>query len=122
MVSGGGGAEQVSADAALDAVRAGRAITVSDRTSRLGHIFDPPQPRDLIAPGDSIPYHHMVYRQAGLFVAFLRDRDPERFAGLMDRILDGRLFAEAVRDGLGLTVAEAWKEFAASARAGRPDP
>ena len=107
--------------AALDAVRAGRVITVSDRTSRLGHIFDPPQPRDLLAPGDSLPFHHMVYRQAGLFVAFLRDRDPKRFAGLMDRILDGQPFAEAVRDGLGLTVADAWNEFAASARAGRPD-
>jgi hypothetical protein len=41
----------------------------------------------------------MAYRQAGLFMTFLRDTNPVDFSRMMNAILDGRPFAEAVTTG-----------------------
>jgi hypothetical protein len=49
-------------------------------------------------PGTSFR-NQMAYRQAGLFVTYLRDTNPVGFWRMMSSILDGRPFAEAVTRG-----------------------
>ena len=109
MVSGGGGAEEVSVADARDAIRWGDQIAVT----RAGSLFDwvgvrmerPPQ-----GPDTSFRTH-MAYRQAGLFVAFLRDSNPAAFAAMMQAILDGRPFAEAVDTGYQTDIEALWLRF-----------
>lgn len=112
MVSDGGGAERVSVEAARAAITAGRSIVISDRTLMLGN---PPQPPELFTPGDLTSYH-MIYRQAGLFVADLRDRHPTEFAAFLEH-LQRTSFADAFKTSFGETAQEAWDAFAASVRA-----
>jgi hypothetical protein len=50
----------------------------------------------------------MAYRQAGLFVTFLRDTNPAGFARMMNAILDGRPFAEAVTTGYETDLQALW--------------
>jgi hypothetical protein len=109
MVSDGGGAEEVSVADARDAIRWGDQIAVK----REGSLFDwvsirmerPPQ-----IPDTSFRIQ-MAYRQAGMFVAFLRDTNPAAFATMMQAILDGRPFAEAVETGYHTDVEELWLRF-----------
>jgi hypothetical protein len=110
MVSDGGAAEEVSVADALDAIRWGDQIAVK----RQGSLFDwisirmerPPQ-----SPDTSFRIQ-MAYRQAGMFVAFLRDINPAAFATMMQAILDGRPFAEAVETGYHTDIEVLWLGFA----------
>ena len=112
MVSDGGGAEAVSVADARDAIRWGDQIAVT----RAGSLFDwvgvrmeqPPQ-----VPDTSLRIH-MAYRQAGLFVAFLRETNPAAFAVMMQAILDGRPFAEAVETGYQTDLEALWLRFVKS--------
>lgn len=54
----------------------------------------------------------MFYRQAGLFVTFLHDANPAGFAHMMNAILDGRPFAEAVTAGYEADLPTLWSRFA----------
>lgn len=109
MVSDGGGAEEVSVADARDAIRWGDQIAVRSE----GSLFDwisirmerPPQ-----VPDTSFRIQ-MAYRQAGMFVAFLRDTNPAAFATMMQAILDGRPFAEAVETGYHTDVEALWLRF-----------
>ena len=56
----------------------------------------------------------MAYRQANMFVAFLRDTNPVAFAATMRAILDGRPFAEAVETGYHTDVEALWLRFVRS--------
>ena len=109
MVSDAGGAEEVSVADARDAIRWGDQIAVKDT----GSLFDwvgvrmerPPE-----VPDTSFRIQ-MAYRQAGMFVAFLRDSNPAAFATMMQAILDGRPFAEAVETGYHTDVEGLWLRF-----------
>jgi hypothetical protein len=109
MVSDGGAAEEVSVADARDAIRWGDQIAVT----RQGSLFDwvgvrmerPPQ-----VPDTSFRIQ-MAYRQAGMFVAFLRDTNPAGFATMMQAILDGRPFADAVEAGYQTDVEALWLRF-----------
>jgi hypothetical protein len=109
MVSGGGGAEQVSEAEAREAIRRGRRIAVESEGSPLNlteiKFENPPE----IAATALRPV--MAYRQAGLFVTFLQRRDPEGFARMMAAVLDGRPFVEAVANGYGTDLHELWSDF-----------
>jgi hypothetical protein len=111
MVSGGGGAEFVSEEEARGAIERGETIAIDDTQSLstllLGIRFER-------APSRATPSHRtvMAYRQAGMFVAYLHDSDTPGFARMMNAILDGRPFAEAVTAGYQQDVQSLWQKFA----------
>jgi hypothetical protein len=53
----------------------------------------------------------MAYRQAGMFVTFLRDSDTPGFARMMNAILEGHPFVEAVNVGYQQDVQSLWQKF-----------
>ena len=108
MVSGGGGAEFVSEIKARDAIRRGDRIAIESEgsTQNLTSIkFERPSeaPAGLRAM--------MGYRQAGLFVTFLHDRDAAGFARTMAAVLDGGQFGEAVMAGYRRDLPALWADF-----------
>src|SRR5215475_10236052 len=108
MVSGGGGAEFVSEIEARDAIRRGDRIVIESEGSwrnLTGIKFENPSQTPV---GSRIM---MGYRQAGLFVTFLHDRDAAGFARMMAAVLDGRPFGAAVMAGYGRDLAALWADF-----------
>jgi hypothetical protein len=108
MVSGGGGAEFVSEVAARDAIRRGDRIAIESEGSwrnLTGIKFENPSE----TPNGSRVM--MGYRQAGLFVTFLHDKDAAAFARMMAAVLDGRPFGDAVTAGYGTDVRTLWADF-----------
>jgi hypothetical protein len=109
-VSGGGGAELVSDEEARAAIERGDQIAIDDAGSlqNLAAIrFDR-------APAKTAPSWYPVvlaYRQAGMFVNYLRESDGAAFDRMMSAILDGRAFAEAVDVGYHDDVRSLWQKF-----------
>jgi hypothetical protein len=110
MASGGGGAEFVSEREARAAIERGETITIDDAGSflNLSEIrFERAAAR--WSPSDRTV---MAYRQAGMFVSFLHDTDTPGFARMMNAILDGRPFAEALDTAYHQDVQSLWQKFA----------
>lgn len=109
MVSCGGGAEGVSEVQAREAIRRGDHIAVESAGSLLDlaaiKFLRPSEKPDTPARTQ------MAYRQAGLFVAFLRDMDPVGFARMMNAVLDGRPLADAVTTGYATDLHTLWLRF-----------
>ncbi len=103
-ISGGGGAENVSEQAAVAAIRRGRTF----RPEGEGHLLFTRTASDYgLKP-------HMFYRQAALFVRWWHDTDPERFARIFPELEKGRSLDEALVSAYGLTVEAGWQRFRAS--------
>jgi hypothetical protein len=113
MVSGGGGAELVSEGEARAAIDRGEHIDIEEAGSlmNVSEIRFGRAPRE----GTSSQRTVLAYRQAGMFVAYLRNADPPGFSRMMNAILDGRPFAQAVRAGYGRDVQSLWQQFAPTA-------
>jgi hypothetical protein len=109
MVSGGGGAEAVSEAQAREAILGDDHFAVDDHGSLLNFMAIRMAHQPVIP--DTSFRTVMAYRQSGMFMAFLRDSNPAAFAHLMDAILDGRPFAEAVRTSYGADLHVLWEEF-----------
>jgi hypothetical protein len=109
MVSGGGGAEGVSDLQALDAIRRGDHIAIENSSSLL-NLAAVKFARHPEIPDTSFRIL-MAYRQAGLFVTFLHDTNPDGFARMMYAILDGYPFAEAVMTGYETDLDKLWSRF-----------
>jgi hypothetical protein len=110
MVSEGGGAELVSEEEARSAIQGGERISIDEA----GSLQNLSAVRFEKAPGKASAASYPVvlaYRQAGMFVAYLHDSDGPAFARLMDAILDGRPFAEAVTVGYHEDIQSLWKAF-----------
>jgi hypothetical protein len=109
MVSDGGGAEEVSVADARDAIRWGDHIALKNEASLLDWVavrmVQPPE-----IPDSSFRIQ-MAYRQSGLFVAFLHDSDPVAFKAMMEAILDGQPFGEAVQAGYHTGLQALWLRF-----------
>ncbi|MSM41421.1 MAG: hypothetical protein GJT30_17520 [Geobacter sp.] len=107
-VSGGGGAEKVSAEEAARAILAGKSITPEARGSFLfkksAHSYG-------LEP-------HMFYRQSGMFVAWLRQRDETRFRAFLLALEDDRDFAGSFTEAFGEDLDTAWQEFVDRLRRG----
>jgi hypothetical protein len=118
MVSGGGGAEFVSEAEARAAIERGERIAIDDTQSLstllVGIRFER-------APLGATPSHRIVmaYRQAGMFVSYLHDSDAPGFARMMDAILDGRPFVEAVTVGYQQDLHSLWQKFAQTGAEGK---
>jgi hypothetical protein len=110
MASGGGGAEFVDEQEARAAIERGETIAIEDAGSfkTLAEI------RFERAPARATASHRtvMAYRQAGMFVSFLHDTDTPGFARMMNAILDGRPFVEALDTGYHQDVQSLWQKFA----------
>jgi hypothetical protein len=117
MVSGGGGAELVLEQEAQAAIERGEYITIDDT----GSLTNLSEIRFERAPPRATPSHRTVlaYRQAGMFVAYLHDLDGPGFARMMNAILDGRPFVEAVAVGYQQDVHALWQKFAPTSAEGK---
>jgi hypothetical protein len=115
MVSDGGGAEGVSELQARDAIRQGDHIAFENSSSlfNLGDVkfAQPPE-----IPETSFRIQ-LAYRQAGMFATFLHETNPAGFGRMMDAILDGRPFTEAVTTGYETDPQTLWSRFVQSASA-----
>ena len=65
------------------------------------------------APAKTASWYPVVlaYRQAEMFVNYLRESDGPAFDRIMNAILDGRAFAEAVTVGYHDDVRSLWQKF-----------
>ncbi len=113
MISEGGGAELVKEDEAWAAIQRGEQIAIDDASSPQTTIdirFDK-------APEKQSPSWYpivLAYREAGMFVKYLRQSDRPAFDRMLGAILDGRSFAEAINAGYHEDVRALWKKFASS--------
>jgi len=113
MVSGGGGAELVSEEEARAAIQRGEQIAIDD-AGGVQNLLDIRFDR---APAKATPSWYPVvlaYRQAGMFVNYLRESDGPAFARMMSAILDGRPLAEAVDVNYHDNVRSLWQQFVKS--------
>lgn len=114
MASDGGGAEGATAQEARRAIREGRAIETPDDPYLLSNIsLKPPPPRS--ADEDVRLRVHLAYRQAGLFVEYLRASNETAFKSLLDRLYAGERFKAAFEASYKSSVAENWSRFAEKA-------
>jgi hypothetical protein len=111
MVSGGGGAELVSEEEARAAIRRGEEIVI-DEAGSLQNLGDLQVDR---TPANKAPWYPVVlaYRQAGMFVTYLRESDRPAFDRMMNAIFDGRAFAQAVAIGYHDDARSLWQKFIA---------
>lgn len=98
-VSDGGGAERVTEAEAIRAVREGDALAPESTGSW----------RPRTATGHGLD-HFQFYRQSGMFVAYLAERDPEAFRRTLRAVQDGSSFAEAL-SLYDVTLEECWRDF-----------
>ena len=109
MLSGGGGAELVSEDEARAAIQRGETIIIDD-AGGLSKLTDVRLEKE---PENRPPWYPVVlaYREAGMFVNYLRESDGPSFDRMMNAILDGRRFTEAVTAGYRDDVRSLWQKF-----------
>ena len=111
-VSDGGGAQGVSVEEAEREIAAGHVIETPDAAYLFGNLgLKPPPPR--VENEDQRSRMHMAYRQAGLFVSFLRAQNREGFGSLLDRLLNGERFKPAFEASFGTSVADLRARFLA---------
>jgi hypothetical protein len=117
MISGGGGAELVDELEARLAIERGEHIVIDDAGSfaNLSEIRFERASARATASDRTV----MAYRQAGMFVSWLHDSDTPGFARMMNAILDGRPFVEAVDTGYRQDVQSLWQQFAETRAGGK---
>jgi hypothetical protein len=117
MASGGGGAEAVSDREARAAIARGERLDVTD-TGSLRNLIEFRLEK---APTDKPDWYPVVmaYRQAGMFVTYLRDKDSPAFDLMMNETLDGTPFAEAVVAGYREDAHSLWLTFVQQNAEGR---
>jgi hypothetical protein len=105
-VSGGGGAETFSEVDALYSMASGQC-------------FMPEESAWPLFPKKGASYGlnpHMFYRQAGMFVTYLRSTDPQAFKRLLTAVEARQDFAGAVRSSYGPTLQPQWQQFLSHSR------
>jgi hypothetical protein len=109
MISEGGGAELVSEDEARAAIQRGERLVINDAVSVPTSI----DVRLEKAPANTPPWYPVVlaYREAGMFLNYRRESDRPAFDRMMNAILDGRPFVEAVTVGYHDDVRSLWEAF-----------
>jgi hypothetical protein len=108
MVSGGGGAELVSENEARAAIQRDEKIVIDDAgsLSTTGiRLEKEPENRPTWYPVV------LAYREAGMFVDYLRESNESAFDRMMNAILDDHPFTEAVSVGYHDDVRSLWQKF-----------
>jgi hypothetical protein len=120
LASNGGAAESVSDDAAAQAIRDGYAIVLDDASwaNFLSIPFAAPPP---CGPGCNLRNYkqRLAYREAALFIGWLRKTKPEAFSRLMRALESGADFDAAFHEAYGASARESWTAFAQSLQASR---
>lgn len=114
MASDGGGAEGVSDAEAAQALQAGVAI-IPDDVAWLDFAAIRFTREPIAPPGrDPSTYRQrLAFRQAGLFVRWLRARDPDAFTRFLRGLEAGQAFDEAFATLFGGKADAAWRAFLA---------
>jgi hypothetical protein len=109
MLSGGGGAELVSEDEARAAIQRGERLVIDD-AGGLTKLTDVPLEKE---PENRPPWYPgvLAYREAGVFVNYLRESDRPGFDRMLNAVLDGRPFMDAVTVGYHVHVRSLWEKF-----------
>jgi hypothetical protein len=109
MLSSGGGAELVSEDEARAAIQRGEKMVIDD-AGGLSNLTDVRLEKET---GNRPSWYPVVlaYREAGMFVNYLRESDGPAFDRMMNAILDDRPFTEAVTVGYHNDVRSLWQKF-----------
>ncbi|PPD46145.1 MAG: hypothetical protein CTY15_01860 [Methylocystis sp.] len=120
MVSEGGGAEGVSDADAAQAIRDGYAVILDGRSwldfAALGFEKAPVTPSGF----DAYSWRQrLAFRQASVFLSWLREKDPARFSALLRDLERGETFDGAFRAAFGAAPAERWRDFTAGLHASR---
>jgi hypothetical protein len=114
MVSNGGGAEGVSEMEAVDALVKGYAIVVTDEglwRDFASIRFEIEPPRDPSRDDFGAFRQRLAYREAAMFVAWLRERDPDAFVKLLRRIENGESFRDSFHVSYAANPLEPWQNF-----------
>jgi hypothetical protein len=120
LASDGGAAESVSDAEAREAIRHGYAIILdqSPWTNFLSIPFAAAPPCD--AGCDLRTFRQrLAYRQAALFIGWLRESDRRAFFALMRGLESGEAFDAAFRVAFGAAPSERWTDFSAGLQASR---
>jgi len=101
--------EKVSAPSLKASKQRGERLVINDAVSLPNSI----DVRLEKAPANTPPWYPVVlaYREAGMFLNYLRESDRPAFDRMMNAILDGRPFAEAVTVGYHDDVRSLWEAF-----------
>lgn len=112
MASHGGGAEGVSDDAAAQAIRDGYRVVLDERRwiDFAGLGFEREPPRDP-AKDPLTQRQRLAYRQAGMFVSWLRMRDETAFLQLLRALEAGKPFEGAFQLAYGESAPSLWRRF-----------
>jgi hypothetical protein len=112
LVSGGGGAELVGEEDTLAAIKRGEKLIIDDagNVTSLGNV------QLERAPANKPGWYPVVlaYREAGMFVTYLRESDGPAFDRMMKAILDGSAFVEAMTVGYHDDARSLWQKFVSS--------
>jgi hypothetical protein len=101
--SNGGGAENVSVEAAQQAIRSGITIQPTLNSGLWNYLTQPPSP-----PENN---WYMYYRQAGMFVHYLHDSDPTAFAHLLEALRNTKDLKKAWSIAYTVSLDERWAQF-----------
>lgn len=101
FVSGGGGAESVSEAEAARSILAGQHLDPNDSHTVFSH--------DTASHFDLQP--HMFYRQAAMFIAYLKEKNPDGFRLFISDVEKGKLFKTAVEDSFRTDLNSIWHGF-----------
>ncbi|ARN81744.1 hypothetical protein [Methylocystis bryophila] len=114
MISDGGGAESVDEKEALAALKDGYAIKVAETGvwRDFNSIPFEKEPKPKGEGADFFRYRqNLAFREAGLFVAWLKREQPEAFAKLLTKLQDGAFFGEAFKEAYGASLGQQWLKF-----------
>lgn len=120
MASDGGAAEGVSDADAEQAIRNGFSV-ILDWTPWINFAAIPFAAEPPCDKGCDVLSlrQRLAYRQAALFIAWLRGREPDGFSRLMRSVERGENFDAAFKAAFGGTPWERWKDFSLSLQASR---
>jgi len=112
MASNGGGAEGVSEDEAAQAIRDGYRVVLDGRRwidfAALGFEREPPRDPKLDALTQR---QRLAYRQAGMFMGWLRRRDQDAFLRLLRALEAGKPFDGAFQSAFSESAPQLWRRF-----------
>lgn len=112
MASNGGGAEGVREEEAAQAIRDGYRIVLDGRRwidfAALGFEREPPRDPKLDALTQR---QRLAYRQAGMFVGWLRSREEAAFLHLLRALEAGEAFEPSIESAFGENSPQLWRRY-----------
>ncbi len=120
LASDGGAAETISDAEAGEAIRRGYGVVLDD-SPWMDFLSIPFAANPPCEAGCDLRTfrQRLAYRQAALFIGWLRNGDRNAFSALMRRLERGENFDAAFRDAFGAAPSARWRDFAATLQASR---